>query len=385
MSKTENQPLNTEEENSTAEDNNQVMEDISDEELRLELIQQLDELIERVQSIDPEYSPPKFSPSALIKLIKENLEKISPELSIGILETLRTTISEDLFDIDTWKGIWYMVNYSIEFQADILKRRLTGDYETDEWGYDQEFLDAVRPFFEFMYSRYWRVTTSGIENIPEEGRALLVCNHSGQLPWDGSMVASAVLQEHPYQRLVRTLYADWFPTLPFISSTFEKLGQVLATEENGIQLLENDELVAVFPEGYKGVGKLYKERYQLARFGRGGYIKMALKTKSPIIPVSVVGAEETYISLYKSPTMAKILGFPYFPISPTFPWLGLLGFIPLPTKWYIDFGEPIVLDGYSDDADNNLVLISQLSDQVRNIIQKMIFSRLSQRRSIFLG
>lgn len=358
---------------------------LSDDELRAQLIEELDQLIERVQKIHPNYSPPPFSPQSLLAMIQENISRLNPDMRYGILTKLRSTISEDLFDIDTWKGIWYMVNYSLEYQADILKRRLAGEYETDEWGLDEEFMDAVRPFFEFMYSYYWRVETTGIENIPEEGRALLVCNHSGQLPWDGSMVASAVLNEHPAQRLVRTLYADWFPTLPFISATFERLGQVPANEENGIRLLEQDELVAVFPEGYKGVGKLFKERYRLARFGRGGFIQMALKTQTPVIPVSIVGAEETYISLYKSPTLARLIGFPYFPISPTFPWFGLLGFVPLPTKWFIDFGAPISLDGYSPEATNNLVLISQLSDQVRNIIQQMIYSRLSLRRSVFLG
>lgn len=310
---------------------------------------------------------------------------LSPDMQLGILEKLRSTISEDLFDMDTWRGIWYMVNYSLEYQTDILSRRLTGEYETDEWGLDQEFMDAIRPFFEFLYNTYWRVETTGIEHIPDEGRTLLVSNHSGQLPWDGSMIGLAVMKEHPNQRLVRTLYADWFPTLPFFSATLEKLGQALATEENGIRLLEEDELVAVFPEGYKGVGKLFKERYRLARFGRGGFIRMALKTNSPIVPVSVVGAEETYVSVAKSRTMARILGFPYFPLSLRFPWLGLLGFIPFPTKWYIDFGEPIVLEGYSDDAVNNLVLVSQLSDQVRNIVQQMIYTRLSQRRSVFFG
>lgn len=360
-------------------------QDLSDEELRQQLMDELDELIARVQEINPEYSPPPFSPRSLIDLIKENIRALSPDMQLGILEKLRSTVSEDLFDLDTWRGIWYMVNYSLEYQADILSRRFTGDYETDEWGLDQEFMDAIRPFFEFMYNNYWRVEISGIENIPEEGRALLVSNHSGQLPWDGSMIGLAVLKEHPTQRLVRTLYADWFPTLPFFSATLEKLGQALANEDNGIRLLEQDELVAVFPEGYKGVGKLYKERYRLARFGRGGFIRMALKAQAPIIPVAVVGAEETYVSLFKSRTMARILGFPYFPISPTFPWLGLLGFVPLPTKWYIDFGEPILLDGYSNDATNNLVLVSQLSDQVRNIVQQMIFNRLSQRRSVLFG
>jgi len=163
------------------------------------------------------------------------------------------------------------------------------------------------------------------------------------------------------------------------------MGQSLASVENGTALLSNDELVAVYPEGYKGVGKLYKERYRLARFGRGGFVRMALNTQAPIIPTAVVGAEETYISLYKSNRLARLTGFPYFPISPTWPWLGLLGLIPLPTKWTIDFGEPIPMDGYGPDATDNLVLVSQLTDQVRNIIQEMLYERLAQRRSVFLG
>ena len=359
--------------------------ELSEDELRLNLINELDHLVERLKEISPEYTPPPFSPQGLMEMIGQNLGRFSPQAALGMLERLRSSLGEDVFDIDTWKGIWYMLNYSLEYQADIIKRRMTGDYETDEWGYDPEVLQVVEPFFEFMYKSYWRVQTSGLENIPDEGRALLVCNHSGQLPWDGAMVGTAVYTEHPAQRLVRTLYASWFPTLPFLSALFVKLGQVLANEENGIRLLEQDQLVAVFPEGYKGVGKLYKDRYRLARFGRGGFVRMALKTGAPIIPVSVVGAEETYISLAKAPGIAKLIGFPYFPISPTFPWLGPIGFIPLPTKWYIDIGEPVDVEGYGSGAANNPMLVSQLADQVRNVVQKMIHARLAQRRSIFFG
>jgi 1-acyl-sn-glycerol-3-phosphate acyltransferase len=250
---------------------------------------------------------------------------------------------------------------------------------------DREVMDAVRPFFEFMYQTYWRIEMSGLENVPQAGRALLVANHSGQLPWDGAMLATGMMLEHPTQRLVRTLYATWFPTLPVISDIFVKCGQVLATEDNGIRLLEQDELAAVYPEGYKGVGKLFKDRYRLARFGRGGFVRMALKTHAPLIPVAVVGAEETYISLGKSNFMAKLTGFPYFPISPTWPWMGLLGFIPLPTKWYIDVGEPIPTEQYGPKAANNLMLVSQLTDQVRNVVQEMIYARLAKRRSVFWG
>lgn len=363
----------------------EVSQEIDTDGERQQLSEELDEMIDRVKATAPDYTPPPFSPQALMRLIGQNLERFSPEIRLEILEKLRSTITEDLFDLDTWRGIWYMLNYSLESQAGWLKRRLNGEYETDEWGLDRDVLEAVKPFFDFMYRNYWRVQTTGIENIPEAGRALLVVNHSGQLPWDGTMVGLAVLNEHPANRMVRTLYASWFPTLPFFSALFTKLGQALATDDNGTRLLEQDELVAVFPEGYKGVGKLFKDRYRLARFGRGGFIRMALKTQAPIIPVSVVGAEETYISLAKSDTMAKLIHFPYFPLSPTFPWFGLLGFVPLPTKWYIDFGEPIPMDSYSPAAVNNLVLVSQLTDQVRNVVQQMIYNRLAQRKSVFLG
>jgi 1-acyl-sn-glycerol-3-phosphate acyltransferase len=360
-------------------------DDVPDPALRGQLMHELDALIKRLRSVNPGYNPPPFSPGKLLELVQENVDKLPPEMGLGILTKLRKTIGEDLFDVDTWKGMWYMLNYTVEYQGDVIKRRVTGEYETDEWGLDREVLDAVLPFFEFMYQKYWRVSLSGVENVPEEGRALLVSNHSGQLPWDGSMLATGMMLEHPNKRLVRTLYATWFPTLPILSDILVKCGQVLATDENGTRLLENDELVAVYPEGYKGVGKLYKDRYNLARFGRGGFVRMALKTRAPIIPVAIVGAEETYISLAKSSVMAKLIGFPYFPISPTFPWLGLLGFVPLPTKWYIDIGAPIPVDHYKANAENNVMLVSQLTDQVRNVVQKMIYDRLEQRRSVFFG
>lgn len=357
--------------------------EMPDAQLRDELIGELDDLIKRLRKVAPGFNPPPFSPKGLLNLVQTSLDKLPPELGLGILTKLRGSIGQDVFDVDTWKGIWTMLNYAGEYQVDVLKRRVTGDYDTDAWGLDREFLDTVRPFFDFMYKRYWRVQMNGLESIPAEGRAMLVVNHSGQLPWDGAMLATGILQQHPAQRLVRTLYATWFPSVPFISDLFVKCGQVLATEENGTRLLQQDELVAVFPEGYKGVGKLFKERYHLARFGRGGFVKMAIKTRAPIIPVAVVGAEETYISLAKSEVLAKLTGFPYFPISPTFPWLGLAGFIPLPTKWYIDIGEPVATDGYKPGSENNVVLVSQLTDQVRNVVQNMIDSRLASRGSVF--
>jgi 1-acyl-sn-glycerol-3-phosphate acyltransferase len=353
--------------------------------LRTELREELDALVERLREMQPDFEPPPFSPRNLVAMLKKNMPDFPVQLQWGFAERLRDTINEDILDIETWKGLWFMINYSVQYQADFVKRRFTGDFETDEWGLDWEFVEMVRPFFEFMYYRYWRIETTGFENIPDYGRALLVCNHSGQLPWDGAMVSTAIYSEHSSQRLSRNLYATWFPTLPFISTILERGGQVLATVDNGTRLLEQDELVAVFPEGYKGVSKLFKDRYRLARFGRGGFVKMALITQSPMIPVSIVGAEEAYVSIYKSTSIAKLIGFPFFPISLRFPWLGLLGMIPFPTKWYIDFGSPIPTDGYGPEAAENLVLISQLSDQVRNVVQEMINTRLAQRHSVFFG
>ena len=355
----------------------------SDEELREELIAELDELTERVQAATPDYQPPPFSPRRFVALVEDLLRKFPEELRLDFLEQLRGALNQDLLDTEVLKGVWYMLNYTVQYNVDVVKRRFTGEYETDEWGLDWEFLDAVRPFFTFLYKVYWRVETTGLEHVPVEGQALLVANHSGQIPWDATMVTTAVLSQHPAQRLVRCLYADWFPRLPALSTWLVRMGQTLATEENGMRLLQQGELVAVFPEGYKGIGKLYKERYQLARFGRSGFIKMALNTQSSIIPVSVVGAEETYVALAKSSTLANLTGLPYVPITTTFPWLGLLGLVPLPTKWYIDFGPPIPMDGYGTGAADNLILVSQLADHVRHVVQGMIHDRLAQRRSVF--
>ena len=356
-----------------------------DQELFRQLLNELNELSERVQALTPDFRPTRFSRRRLLEMIEENLEKIAPGVREGLLNQVGGVIGEDIFDIETWKGLWFLLSYSVKTQVDVFRRRFTGEYEVDEWGVDWEFIETVIPFLTFMYKVYWRVETRGMENIPSDGRALLVSNHSGQLPWDGVMVGTAVWNEHPAQRLVRTLYASPFGVLPFFSATFMKMGQALATVENGVRLLEQDELVTVFPEGAQGLGKLYKHRYKLARFGRGEFAKMALATHAPVIPVAVVGAEETYPALAQSDTLARLTSAPYFSITPTFPWLGLLGLIPLPTKWSIDIGEPIPMEEYGTDAADNLLLVSQLTNEVRDVVQGMVDQRLAERQSVFLG
>ena len=359
--------------------------EVTDEELYQQLAAEVDELTERVQEVVPDYQPPPFSPRGLIALIEDLLSKYPKEVQLGVLEQLRGALSGDLFDPELWKGAWYMLNYTLKYNVDLVQRRFTGEYDTDEWGLDWEFVDLMLPLFNFLYKSYWRVETTGLENVPVEGRALLVANHSGQLPWDGMMIGTAILTEHPSRRLIRGLYAGILPRLPWVNTLLVRLGQTLATVENGTRLLEQEELVAVFPEGYKGTGKLFKDRYRLARFGRGGFARMALNTGAPIIPVSVVGSEETYITLAKVPTFSEITGIPYLPITLRFPWLGLLGITPLPTKWYIDFGEPIYVDNGDPNASDNVPYVSQVTDQVRGTIQEMVHDRLAQRRSIFFG
>ncbi len=257
--------------------------------------------------------------------------------------------------------------------------------EVDPFGRDPNFERKVKPIFDFLYYQYWRVSTQGLENIPSQGRGLLVANHSGTLPYDGSMIRLAVTNDHPSQRDVRFLVEDFVYYLPFIGTFMYRTGGVRASPENAERLLENDHLVAVFPEGVKGIGKYYKERYHLQRFGRGGFIKLALKTGSPIIPVAVIGAEEILPTLFKSSLLAKPFGIPYIPFTPTLPWLGPLGLIPFPSKWSIIFGKPIDLSRYGKKTLDDELQIHKLSEMVRQTIQRMITEALKQRRSVLWG
>jgi 1-acyl-sn-glycerol-3-phosphate acyltransferase len=265
-----------------------------------------------------------------------------------------------------------------------MARRLRGEYREDEWGLDEEFAEAAYPFLEFMYERWWRVEAVGAKKVPSHGRALLVGNHAGILPWDGTMMSVALLKEHPLPRYPRFLVLNWAFELPWVSTALRKVGAVPASPYNAIRLLQEDELVAVFPEGVKGAGKDFKDRYRLQRFGRGGFIEIALRTGAPIVPVAVVGSEEIYPKIGESQVLARVTGAPYFPITPTFPVLGALGVIPLPSKWRIEFGEPIDLSGYGPEAADDRPLVFELSERVRDTIQQMLYDNLVKRGSAFL-
>jgi 1-acyl-sn-glycerol-3-phosphate acyltransferase len=256
----------------------------------------------------------------------------------------------------------------------------------DQFGRDPNVAARVEPILQFMYEHYFRVTASGVGHIPEEGRALIVANHSGTVPYDGAMIMHAIKREHPAQRDVRPLVEDFVFHFPYLGTLMNRIGGVRACQENAERLLEDDQLVAVFPEGIKGIGKLFRERYQLQRFGRGGFIKLALKTDAPIIPTAVVGAEEIHPMLTKITWLAKSVGIPYIPVTPTFPALGPIGLLPLPTKWYLAFGEPLYYNAeYGAEGANDRILVNKLAEQVRAKIQSMVDELLKQRRSTFFG
>jgi 1-acyl-sn-glycerol-3-phosphate acyltransferase len=266
--------------------------------------------------------------------------------------------------------------------SDVVAKRMRGDYEEDEWGFDPEFADAAAPLLSFLYDRWWRVTATGTEHVPRDGRALLVANHAGVLPWDATMMALA-LRRAGVSRDPRFLVLDWAFGLPWASVAIRRGGGVPASPYNALRLLEQDHLVMVFPEGAKGVGKPWSERYRLQRFGRGGFVELALRTGAPIVPCAVVGSEEIYPKLGEIPGVARLLGAPYMPVTPTFPLLGPFGAIPLPSRWRIAFGAPIELGGLGPEDAEDRATVLEVAEDVRGRIQAMVYENLIERQGAF--
>ncbi len=266
---------------------------------------------------------------------------------------------------------------------DFLRRRLTGDYTVDDFGFDPDLTDHVLiPPLRPLYERWFRVETRGIERVPSSGGALIVANHSGTIALDAVMTQIALRDHHPAHRHLRMLGADLVFQTPFLSALARKAGHTLACMPDAERLLGQGELVGVWPEGFKGVGKPFSERYKLQRFGRGGFVSAALRARVPIIPTAIVGAEETYPMLGNIAPLARLLGLPYFPMTPTFPWLGPLGMIPLPSRWIIEFGEPVHTEDLDADADDPMAVL-ELTDAVRERIQQSLYRLLVQRESTF--
>ena len=299
--------------------------------------------------------------------------KVGP-LPVGELLSIITGAAERVFGDQADRRLAELLAF--------LRRRVSGDYEVDDYGLDVEFTDRfamelVRP----LATKWFRVEVRGVENIPTDSGALVVANHSGTVPIDGVITMFAV--NETTGRHLRPLGADLVFRLPFVSEIARKGGATLACNEDAHRLLRDGELAAVWPEGFKGIGKPYSERYKLQRFGRGGFVSAAIRTGVPIVPCSIVGAEEIYPLVGNIPSLARLLGVPYIPITPFFPLLGPLGLVPLPSKWIIEFGEPIRTDSYDSGAADDPMLVFNVTDQVRESIQQTLYSLLMRRKSVF--
>jgi 1-acyl-sn-glycerol-3-phosphate acyltransferase len=264
-----------------------------------------------------------------------------------------------------------------------LRRRLSGEYEVDEFGFDRELTDKLfHPVLRLLHRNWFRTEVTGVEHLPVESAGLVVANHAGTVALDALMLSVAVHDWHPHHRYLRLLGADLVFRIPVVSELARKSGGAVACHPDAERLLRGGELVGVFPEGFKGIGKRYTDRYRLQRFGRGGFVAAALRTGTPIVPVAIVGSEETYPMLGDLKPLARLLKLPYFPITPTFPWLGPLGLVPLPSKWLIEFCPPIPTAHLVDHADDPLVVFN-LADQVRETIQQTLHKLLERRPDPF--
>lgn len=249
----------------------------------------------------------------------------------------------------------------------------------DDFGRDPLYSARYAPILHFLYRRYFRVAVEGIEHVPTSGPAIVVANHSGLVPYDGLLAMHALRYDHPARRDARPLIEDYVFHFPYLGTLINRLGGVRACPENAERLLERDQVVIVFPEGIKGIGKLYKNRYELQRFGRGGVVRIALRTGTPVIPLAIVGAEDTNPMIGKFTWLSGATGIPFLPISPT-------GLAPLPVKWSMHFGPPIDVAGqYGAARADDRLLVNRLTDQVRSTIQRMVEDMLARRSSVIFG
>jgi 1-acyl-sn-glycerol-3-phosphate acyltransferase len=269
--------------------------------------------------------------------------------------------------------------------AEFVRRRAAGEYEVDpESGFDPELNRAVlMPAARALYRGWFRVQMRGLEHVPSAGPALVVANHSGVLPLDAVMLQVGLLDEHPAARSIRMLSADLVYSVPLIGRVARASGHVSASPDEAERLLSAGELVGVFPEGFKGIGKPFSDRYHLQRFGRGGFARIAIQTGVPLIPVAIVGAEEIYPMVANWPELAAKLNLPYFPITPLFPWFGLLGAVPLPSKWLIEFCDPVPTNGFTPDQCEDAEVIAELADKVKDTIATKIDELLAERGPAF--
>jgi len=267
--------------------------------------------------------------------------------------------------------------------AQFASRQWAGSSEVDEFGFDPEFNARVLiPLGRLLYQHWFGVHMRGLEHVPAEGPVLIVANHSGTLPMDAVMLQTGLHDEHPAHRNLRLLGADLVYEIPLLSTMARKGGHIRACPANAQALLKAGEAVGVFPEGFKGIGKPFAERYQLRRFGRGGFAMTAIQVGVPIVPCAIVGAEEIYPMIGNAKPIAAALGLPYFPVTPLFPWLGPIGAVPLPSRWMIEFCPPVSAE-CEPGAERDPAVITDLSGRVRGIIQRKLDDLLARRGPAF--
>jgi 1-acyl-sn-glycerol-3-phosphate acyltransferase len=249
------------------------------------------------------------------------------------------------------------------------------EFGFDPFGLSRDHVRGVVRVARWLYRHYFRAQAFGVEHIPTDGRVIFVANHSGQLPWDGLVIGAATFLEPPQPRLLRSMVEYFVPSVPFASYLFARWGQITGTPENCRRLLAAEEAVLVFPEGARGISKPFSKRYQLAEFGKG-FLRLALEMQAPVVPVAVIGAEEQAPAVNVKP-IARALGMPSFPVVPYPPFLPV---VPLPVKYRLYFGEPMMFTGDPDDDEENL---DDKAKQVKNRIQSMIHMGLRARQHIF--
>jgi 1-acyl-sn-glycerol-3-phosphate acyltransferase len=272
----------------------------------------------------------------------------------------------------------------LQSALDLVRRELAGGGEADQFGFDPEFNSRVLiPLGRLFYQHWFRVQMRGLEHVPAEGAALVVANHSGTLPLDAIMLQTGVHDEHPAHRNLRLLGADLVYDIPLLASVARKGGHTRACPADADRLLRVGELVGVFPEGFKGIGKPFAERYQLRRFGRGGFAVTAMRARVPIVPCAIVGAEEIYPLIGNLKPLAQLFGLPYFPVTPLFPWLGPLGAVPLPSRWIIEFCPPVPTVGYAPGDEDDPAAVADLSGRVRGTVQRKLDDLLDERGPAF--
>lgn len=268
--------------------------------------------------------------------------------------------------------------------VDFVYRQFRGGDEVDQFGFDPEFNSRVLiPLGRFLYQHWFHVRMCGLEHVPGTGAALVVANHSGTLPLDAIMLATGLYDEHPAHRNLRMLGADLVYDIPPLAFLARKGGHTRACPADAHVLLRSGEIVGVFPEGFRGIGKPFADRYRLRRFGRGGFAATAIRARAPIIPCAIVGAEEIYPLVGNAKPVAELLNLPYFPLTPLFPWLGPLGAVPLPSKWIIEFCPPVATDCYERGSEHDPAAVADLSGRIRGTIQRKLDDLLTERGPAF--